>query len=54
MNGKPDKINELILNRKADLKEGLGNIIGLFFLLIDWLSFGERATNVKGVEEFWT
>ena len=43
---KPAKINELILKRKADLKEGLDNIIvilGLYYIyfLIGWLSFGE-------------
>ena len=41
---KLDKINELILKTKADLKERPDNIIviyGLCFLLIDWLSFGK-------------
>ena len=42
--GKPDKINELILKTNANLKEGPGKMIvmlGLCFLLIDWLSFEE-------------
>ena len=46
VNRKPDKINELKLKTKADLKERLDNIIvvpGLCFLLIDWLSFGEEG-----------
>ena len=44
VNRKLDKINELILKTKADLKERPDNIIvilGLCFLLIDWLSFGK-------------
>ena len=49
--GKPDKINELILKTKADLKENSDNIIfilGLCFLLINWLSFGERSRGPRG------
>ena len=49
--GKPDKINELILKTKADLKENSDNIIfilGLCFLLINWLSFGERTRGPRG------
>ena len=38
--GIPDKINELILKTKADLKEGL-------IPLTDWLSFGERRVRLK-------
>ena len=47
----------------ADLKEGPGNIIvilGLCFVLIDWLSFeeeggrGDSFSKVKVMEEFWT
>ena len=64
VNGKPGKINELIQKTKADLKERPDNIIliiGLCFLLIDWLSFGERDRDEarskldvqgQGVEEF--
>ena len=36
------------MKRKVDLKEGLDNVIlGLCFLLIDWLSFGEGGFRLK-------
>ena len=54
VNRKLDKINELILKTKADLKERPDNtivILGLCFLLIDWLSFG-KAGGGGGGESF--
>ena len=47
VNRKPDKINELMLKTKADLKERPEVILGLFFLLIDWLSYEEWAEFVE-------
>ena len=45
VNRKPDEINELILKTKTYLKERPDNnimvILGLCFLLTDWLSFRE-------------
>ena len=43
VNRKSDKINQLKLKTKADLKEGPVPLVmlQLYFLLIDWLSFGE-------------
>ena len=37
-NGKPDRINELILKTKVDMKERPDNIC---FVLLNWLSYGD-------------
>ena len=48
--GKSDKINELILKTKANLKERPDNSHPwiMVFLLVDWLSFGEGEGGGEG------
>ena len=64
VNGKPDKINELILKTKADLKETLiayNSHPWIIVLLINRLSFGEGEglfeigrPRSREWKDFWT